>query len=113
MSIPPENDEIITEINAVGISATLASRAPNLPVICHVKGNRNSVPYMPDVIPAVATIAPVKFTYPEDIQRHLGQSLCYAYRTFSVLEDTQAHKLPALTRADKGGYTVRLPRPVQ
>ncbi|MEO6147140.1 MAG: NYN domain-containing protein [Sulfuriferula sp.] len=34
----------------------------------------------------------------------------YGYRTFSdLLEDAQAHKLLALTRADKGGYIVRLP----
>jgi len=34
----------------------------------------------------------------------------YGYRTFSdLLEDAQAHKLLALTRAEKGGYIVRLP----
>ncbi|WP_413439029.1 NYN domain-containing protein [Sulfuriferula sp. GW1] len=34
----------------------------------------------------------------------------YGYRTFSdLLEDAQTHKLLALTRADKGGYIVRLP----
>ena len=34
----------------------------------------------------------------------------YGYRTFSdLLEDAQQHKLLALTRADKGGYIVRLP----
>lgn len=36
----------------------------------------------------------------------------YGYRTFSdLLEDAQAHKLLALTRAEKGGYIVRLPVP--
>jgi uncharacterized protein (TIGR00288 family) len=36
----------------------------------------------------------------------------YGYRTFSdLLEDAQAHKLLALTRAEKGGYIVRLPGP--
>ncbi len=34
----------------------------------------------------------------------------YGYRTFSdLLEDAQQHGLLALTRADKGGYIVRLP----
>ncbi|GBL44594.1 maebl [Sulfuriferula multivorans] len=38
----------------------------------------------------------------------------YGYRTFSdLLEDAQAHKLLALTRAEKGGYIVRLPGPDQ
>ena len=36
----------------------------------------------------------------------------YGYRTFSdLLEDAQAHKLHALTRAEKGGYIVRLRGP--
>ncbi|MHB1244950.1 MAG: NYN domain-containing protein [Sulfuriferula sp.] len=35
----------------------------------------------------------------------------YGYRTFSdLLEDAQQHKLLALTRAEKGGYIVNLPK---
>jgi hypothetical protein len=40
------------------MSANPAPVASSAPVLCQVRGNRNSTPYMPNVMPVVAVIAP-------------------------------------------------------
>src|SRR3984885_9395069 len=56
----PENGETSAKIAAIGTSASPAPTALSRPALCQLIGSRNNMPYMPNVIAAVARMAPRK-----------------------------------------------------
>ncbi len=54
----PENGDTRTKTRAIGIRAIPTPTGSSVPALCHVKGSRNSTPYIPKVIPAVAATVP-------------------------------------------------------
>jgi len=54
----PEKGEVTTKAAAEGVRAMPAATGSRTPRLSHTSGSKNSMPYMPKVMPAVAATAP-------------------------------------------------------
>ncbi len=75
----PENGEVTTKAAAEGVKATPAATGPSVPALSYVSGSRNSMPYMPKVMPAVAVTAPRQCLDWTERTHHLAEPLGAAF----------------------------------